>query len=190
MERPEFSRRICEELGKRYASVPGIMFYIFDDGCSNTPVQNGSAIGPGTAWKVFPAPVAITWCLRKVTDLRCSDMDCEALTMPANRNYSNLATRRTIAPWTCARQGRAFTLRSSVCLHSGAKASDIDYAQLSRLNVSGSPAGDYSVYLMEPHLFFATGGSFVDQLGLEGYRTPNLPLGRDECQRLHARWRT
>jgi hypothetical protein len=39
MERPEFSRRICEELGKRYASVPGIMFYIFDDGSPNTPLQ-------------------------------------------------------------------------------------------------------------------------------------------------------
>jgi len=43
----------------------------------------------------------------------------------------------------------------------GAKPSDIDLHTYPGLNVSGSPAGDYSVYLMEPHLLFATGGSYL-----------------------------
>ena len=37
MAQPELSAKVCEELGKRYASVPGIMFYIFDDGAYTTP---------------------------------------------------------------------------------------------------------------------------------------------------------
>ena len=32
MMQPEFCHRLCAELGKRYASVPGMIFYMFDDG--------------------------------------------------------------------------------------------------------------------------------------------------------------
>lgn len=37
MGKPELARRICEAIGKRYKDVPGIMFYIFDDGLRHDP---------------------------------------------------------------------------------------------------------------------------------------------------------
>jgi hypothetical protein len=57
--------------------------------------------------------------------------------------------------------GKSFHLEEFGVFAPGAKPSDIDLHTYPGLNVSGSPAGDYSVYLMEPHLFFATGGSYL-----------------------------
>lgn len=37
MQKPEIARRICEVLGERYKDVPGIIFYIFDDGLRHDP---------------------------------------------------------------------------------------------------------------------------------------------------------
>ena len=37
MQKPDISRRICEVLGERYKDVPGIMFFIFDDGLRHDP---------------------------------------------------------------------------------------------------------------------------------------------------------
>jgi len=37
LQKPDISRRICEFLGERYKDVPGIIFYIFDDGLRQDP---------------------------------------------------------------------------------------------------------------------------------------------------------
>ena len=37
MKKPNVARRICEVLGERYKDVPGVMFYIFDDGLRHDP---------------------------------------------------------------------------------------------------------------------------------------------------------
>src|SRR5262249_51359382 len=39
IEESDLTRKICEEIGKRYASVPGIFFYIFDDGSKAVDVD-------------------------------------------------------------------------------------------------------------------------------------------------------
>ena len=37
MQKPKVARRICEVLGERYKDVPGIIFFIFDDGLRHDP---------------------------------------------------------------------------------------------------------------------------------------------------------
>lgn len=37
MQKPDVARRICEVLGERYKNVPGIIFYILDDGLRHDP---------------------------------------------------------------------------------------------------------------------------------------------------------
>jgi len=158
MERPEFSRRICEELGKRYASVPGIMFYIFDDG-GNTPLQTfhdwarkcvEGFSSSGRNYIVFAETGGIA----------LERYGSEALSMPANGNYSpgHPALYRAM---DMRAAGKSFHLSEFVVNSPGAQPSDIDLHTPPGLNVSGSPTGDYSVYLMEPHLLFATGGSYL-----------------------------
>lgn len=159
MEQPEFSRRICAELGKRYASVPGIMFYIFDDGGANTPVQTfhdwarkcvEGFSSSGRNYLVFA----------ETDGVAMERYGSEPLAMPANGNYSPghpaLYRHRDMRA-----AGKSFHLSEFGVNSPGARPSDIDLHTYPGQNVSGSPTGDYSVYLMEPHLLFATGGSYV-----------------------------
>ena len=71
MKQPEFSRRITEELGKRYVSVPGIMFYIFDDGGAHTPLQFFQE-WTKSVWKGSRVPAANTLCSPRLKDWRWS----------------------------------------------------------------------------------------------------------------------
>lgn len=159
MEQPEFSRRICAELGKRYASVPGMMFYIFDDGGANAPVQTAhdwarkcveGFSSSGRNYLVFA----------ETDGMAMERYGSEPLAMPANGNYSPghpaLYRHREMRA-----TGKSFHLSEFGVNSPGAKPSDIDLHTYPGMNVSGSPTGDYSVYLMEPHLLFATGGSYV-----------------------------
>jgi hypothetical protein len=159
MERPEFSRRICEELGKRYASVPGIMFYIFDDGDANTPLQTFQDWArkcvegfsrSGRNYIVFAETGGIAM----------ERYGSESLSMPANGNYApgHPALYRSM---DMRAAGKSFHLSEFGVNSPGAEPRDIDLHTYPGLNVSGSPSGDYSVYLMEPHLLFATGGSYL-----------------------------
>ena len=156
MERPEFSRRICEELGKRYASVPGIMFYIFDDGWSNTPLQ------PFRDWsrscvEGFSSSGRRYLVFAQSYGLAMERYGTDALTMPVNEIYSpgQPAAYRVM---DMRAAGKSFHIEEFGVFANGAKPSDVDFSNSYN---SGSPAGAYSVYLMEPHLFFATGGSYL-----------------------------
>jgi hypothetical protein len=159
MERLEFSRRICAELGKRYASAPGIMFYIFDDGAANTPLETfqdwsrkcvAGFSSSGRDYMVFA----------ETGGFAMQRYGSQALSMPANGNYSpgHPALYRAM---DMRAAGKSFHLSEFGVNSPGARPSDIDLHTYPGLNVSGSPAGDYSVYLMEPHLLFATGGSYL-----------------------------
>jgi hypothetical protein len=159
MENPVFSRRICEELGRRYASVPGIMFYIYDDGDPNTPLEafrdwttecvNGFA-SSGRKYMIFAETGGVAM----------QRYGSEALSFPANGNYApgHPARYRSMDMRV---SGKSFHLSEFGVNSQGARPSDIDLHTYPGLNVSGSPVGDYSVYLMEPHLLFAAGGSYV-----------------------------
>ena len=159
MERLELSRRICAELGKRYASVPGIMFYIFDDGAANTPLETfqdwsrkcvAAFSSSGRNYMVFAETGGVAM----------QRYGSQALSMPANGNYSpgHPALYRAM---DMRAAGKSFHLSEFGVNSPGARPSDIDLHTYPGLNVSGSPAGDYSVYLMEPHLLFAAGGSYL-----------------------------
>ncbi len=160
LERAAFSRRICEELGKRYASVPGIMFYIFDDGYRDTPVQRfrdwsrncleGFA-SSGRHYLVFAQSYG----------LAMQRYGLAELSMPVTETYNEHGNPAHYRAIDMRASGKSFHVEEFGVFDSGAKPSDIDLHTYPGLNVSGSPAGDYNVYLMEPHLFFATGGSFV-----------------------------
>jgi hypothetical protein len=159
MEKPEFSQRICEELGKRYASVPGIMFYIYDDGDANTPLQTfrdwtrRCVDGFASSGRKYIV-------LGETGGIAMERYGSEALAFPANGNYApgHPARYRSM---DMRAAGKSFQLSEFGVNSQGARPSDIDLHTYPGLNVSGSPAGDYSVYLMEPHLLFATGGSYI-----------------------------
>lgn len=161
MAQPELSRRICEELGKRYASVPGIMFYIFDDGSADTPLQSfrkwsrNDAEGFDSAGRqyVVMAETAGTAMWRYGSD---------AMTFPSDGTYSLSGRRPTFFRLMDMRAaGKSFQLSEFGVDSPGAKPNQIDLHTYPGKNVSGSPTGDYSVYLIEPHLLFATGGAYV-----------------------------
>jgi len=159
MKQPEFTRRITEELGKRYASVPGIMFYIFDDGASHTPLDffrkwtekcmEGFA-SSGRTYSVFA----------ETGGLALERYGSDALSMPAGGIYSpgRPALYRAM---DMRAAGKSFHLSEFGVNSQGAMPADIDLHTYPGRIVSGSPTGDRSVYLMEPHLVFATGGAFV-----------------------------
>jgi hypothetical protein len=159
MEQPEFTRRICEEIGKRYASVPGMMFYIFDDGGANTPLQTfhdwarkcvEGFSSSGRNYLVFA----------ETDGIAMERYGSEPLSMPAEGNYSpgHPATYRAR---DMRAAGKSYHLSEFGVNSPGARPGDIDLHTYPGMNVSGSPTGDYSVYLMEPHLLFATGGSYL-----------------------------
>ena len=77
---------------------------------------------------------------------------------------------------TCAPAGKSFHLSEFGVNSPGAKPSDIDLHTYPGNNVSGSVAGDYSVYLTQPHFNFGLGGLRAG-LGLERYGAPDLPVG-------------
>ena len=158
MKQPEFTRRITEELGKRYVSVPGIMFYIFDDGGAHTPLQffqewtkkcmEGFA-SSGRKYVVFA----------ETGGLALERYGSEALSMPTKGNYSPGQPARYRAHGY-AGGGEELPPLRVWCEFTGRQARDIDLHTYPGRVISGSPTGDYSVYLMEPHLAFATGASF------------------------------
>lgn len=159
MENMDLSQRICAELGNRYASVPGIMFYIFDDGTANTPMKTFQewskrcVEGLDSSGRHYVV-------MAETGGLAMERYGSQALTMPANGNYSPAHPARYRAMDMRA-AGKSFHLSEFGVSSTGAKPSDIDLHTYPGLNVSGSPAGDYSVYLMEPHLVFALGGSYL-----------------------------
>jgi hypothetical protein len=159
MERMDFSRRICEELGKRYASVPGIMFYIFDDGSAETPLKSFQEWSKRCV-EGFESSGRHYIVLAETGGVAMERYGSEALSMPANGNYSpgHPALYRAM---DMRAAGKSFHLSEFGVNSPGAKPTDIDLHTYPGMNVSGSPAGDYSVYLMEPHLHFALGGSYV-----------------------------
>jgi len=159
MQRMELSRRICEELGKRYASVPGIMFYIFDDGSPQTPLQHfqeWSKLCVDGFWSSGRKYVV----LAETEGLSMERYGSQALAMPANGNYSpgHPALYRAM---DMRAAGKSFHLSEFGVNSPGAKPSDIDLHTYPGMNVSGAPAGDYSVYLSQPHLNFGLGGAYV-----------------------------
>lgn len=159
MQRMELSRRLCEELGKRYASVPGMMFYIFDDGTPKTPLeqfQNWSKNCLEGLWSSGRKYVV----LAETEGLAMERYGSQALAMPANGNYSpgHPALYRAM---DMRAAGKSFHLSEFGVNSPGAKPSDIDLHTYPGMNVSGSPAGDYSVYLSQTHLNFGLGGSYV-----------------------------
>ncbi len=159
MQRMELSRRLCEELGKRYASVPGMMFYIFDDGTPKTPLEHFQKWSQSCLegfWSSGRKYVV----LAETEGLAMERYGSQALTMPANGNYSpgHPALYRAM---DMRAAGKSFHLSEFGVNSPGAKPSDIDLHTYPGLNVSGSVAGDYSVYLSQPHLNFGLGGSYV-----------------------------
>ena len=84
----------------------------------------------------------------------------EALSMPTKGNYSPGQPARYRALDMRA-AGKSFHLSEFGVNSQGARPSDIDLHTYPGRVISGSPTGDYSFYLMEPHLAFATGASFL-----------------------------
>ena len=159
MQRMELSRRLCEELGKRYASVPGIMYYIFDDGSPQTPLEHFQEWSK-TCLEGFWSSGRKYVVLAETEGLAMERYGSQALAMPANGNYSpgHPALYRAM---DMRAAGKSFHLSEFGVNSPGAKPSDIDVHTYPGMNVSGSPAGDYSVYLTQPHLNFGLGGSYV-----------------------------
>lgn len=159
MEQPGLSEQICELIGKRYSSVPGIMFYIFDDGDANVDVQRfhqwtlqciEGFQRSGRRYMVFGETGGIAM----------QRYGSEALAFPANGDYSpgHPADFRSM---DMRAVGKSFHLSEFGVNSPGAMPNEIDLHTYPGLNVSGSDTGDYSFYLMQPHLFFATGGSYL-----------------------------
>jgi len=159
MENMGFSRRICEELGKRYASVPGIMFYIFDDGSQETPLKVFQEWSKHCV-EGFASSGRHYIVLAETGGVAMERYGSEALSMPANGNYSP-GHPELYRAMDMRAAGKSFHLSEFGVNSPGANPSDIDLHTYPGTNVSGSPTGDYSVYLMEPHLHFALGGSYV-----------------------------
>ena len=159
MQRMELSRRLCEELGKRYASVPGMMFYIYDDGTPKTPLQQYKDWSKNCAegfWSSGRKYIV----LAETEGVGMERYGSQAMTMPANGNYQpgQPAIFRTE---DMRAAGKSFHLSEFGVNSPGAKPSDIDLHTYPGNNVSGSVAGDYSVYLTQPHFNFGLGGAYV-----------------------------
>ncbi len=159
MMQPEFSRRLCEELGKRYASVPGIIFYIFDDGVPYTRLQSFQDWTKNCVEGLYSSGRKYV-VLGETGGVALQRYGSEAMTMPANGNFSpgHPALYRAM---DMRAAGNSFHLSEFGLNSPGAQPSDIDLHTYPGEDVSGSPTGDYSVYLMEPHLVFGTGGSYL-----------------------------
>jgi len=159
MAHPEFSRRICEEMGKRYANVPGMIFYIFDDGTLTTPLKDFED-WTRQCTEGFAASGRKYVVMAETGGMRQERYGSQALTMPANGNY-HPGRPAFYRGMDMRMAGKSFHLSEFGVNSPGAQPSDIDLHTYPGYNVSGSPAGDYSLYLMEPHLLFATGGSYL-----------------------------
>ncbi len=159
MERREFTRRLCVEIGKRYANVPGIMFYVFDDGTLTIPVKDFEEWTKLCA-EAFAGTGRKYIVLGETGGIANERYGSQALSMPANGTYS--PGRPAFYKGMDMRMvGKSFHLSEFGVNSPGAKPTDIDLHTYPGNNVSGLPAGDYSVYLMEPHLLFATGGAYL-----------------------------
>jgi hypothetical protein len=159
MQRMELSRRLCAEVGKRYASVPGMMFYIFDDGTPKTPLQqyqDWSKNCLDAFWSSGRKYIV----LGETEGVGMERYGSQALAMPANGNYhpGQPAIFRTL---DMRAAGKSFHLSEFGVNSPGAKPGDIDLHTYPGNNVSGSVAGDYSVYLTQPHFNFGLGGAYV-----------------------------
>jgi len=164
MAQPELSARICEELGRRYVSVPGIMFYIFDDGAYTTPFEGfrswskvcveAFAKAGRQYFVMAEMDRSATWLQRYATS---------ALTFPTGGLYppdiGDPALERLVDMRVA---GRSFHTSEFGVYASGARPGDYDpNSELGSKYTSGSLAGDYSFYLLEPHMAFALGGPYI-----------------------------
>jgi len=164
MAQPELSAKLCEELGKRYASVPGIMFYIFDDGAYTTPFDEFrswsklcvEALARGGRRYLVNAEMdrSATWLQRYATS---------ALTFPTGGFYPPFIGDPALELLADMRMaGRGFHTSEFGVYASGARPGDFDpNSELGSKYTSGSLAGDYSFYLLEPHMSFALGGPYI-----------------------------
>jgi hypothetical protein len=164
MAQPELSAKVCEELGRRYASVPGIMFYIFDDGAYTTPFdefRNWSKVCAEAFAKAGRNFVVMAEMDRSATWLQ--RYGTGALTFLTGGLYppdiGDPALERLV---DLRMAGRSFHTSEFGVYASGARPGDYDpTSELGVKYTSGSLAGDYSFYLLEPHMAFALGGSFI-----------------------------
>jgi hypothetical protein len=164
MAQPELSAKICEELGRRYASVPGIMFYIFDDGAYTTPFEefrNWSKVCVEAFAKAGRQYIVMAEMDRSATWLQ--RYATSALTFPTGGLYppdiGDPALERLV---DMRMAGRSFHTSEFGVYASGARPGDYDpNSELGVKYTSGSLAGDYSFYLLEPHMAFALGGPYI-----------------------------
>lgn len=160
MENHELTRRICEFLARRYAAVPGMMFYVFDDGTADVPVDEFRRFAE-VCTKALNSASRSFYVLAESGGIGLQRYGSDSLTMPANGNYVpgipsfyKLMDRRLA--------GRSFHLSEFGVNAPGSKPGDYDPdGPYPSVNASGSVAGDYSTYLLEPHMLFGAGGSYV-----------------------------
>jgi len=163
MEKSELSAKICEELGKRYASVPGIMFHIFDDGSGQAPFkefQDWSRIIVDAFSRSGRNYIVTARIDRKATSLH--RYAASALSFPSGGIYAPHNADPALERLVDMRAvGRSSQTSEFGLYAAGARPGDFDPKSRLGAYTSGLLAGDYSLYLMEPHLDFAQGQSSV-----------------------------
>jgi hypothetical protein len=163
MMQPELSARICEELGKRYASVPGIMFYIFDDGAYTTPFEefrNWSKLCVDAFSKAGREYLVNAEMDRAL--VRLQRYGTSALAFPTGGFYPPYIGDPSLERLVDMRMaGRSFHTSEFGVYASGAQPGDYDPRSELAKYTSGTLAGDYSFYLLEPHMEFALGGPYI-----------------------------
>jgi hypothetical protein len=163
MMQPELSARLCEELGRRYASVSGIMFYIFDDGAYTTPFEvfkNWSKTCVDAFSKGGRKYVVMAEMDRTVTQLQ--RYATSALTFATGGLYPPFIGDPALERLVDMRiAGKNFHTSEFGVYASGSRPGDYNpQAELAKYT-SGTLAGDFSFYLLEPHMAFALGGPYI-----------------------------
>jgi hypothetical protein len=162
IERPELSQEICAALGKRYATVPGIMFYIFDDGGENTPHEKfrqwarlcTDAFNSSGRRYVVLAEIGN----RTLTALH--RYGTEALAFPSSSLYDyGYPARYRLIDMRAA--GKSFHISEFGVTGAGSRLGDFDYNRYPGVDASLSRLGDATVFLVDPHLSFGMGGAGI-----------------------------
>jgi hypothetical protein len=163
MMQPELSARMCEEIGRRYASVPGIMFYIFDDGAYSTPFKvfrDWSKACVDAFSKSGRKYVVMAEMGRTLTQLQ--RYATSTLTFATGGLYppdiGDAALERLVDMRVA---GKNFHTSEFGVYASGARPGDYDPKTELAKYTSGTLAGDFSFYLLEPHMAFALGGPYI-----------------------------
>jgi hypothetical protein len=137
-----------------------MMFYIFDDGTAEVPVEAFRKFAEVCSRALASAGRSF-FVMAESGGIALQRYGSDSLAFPANGNYTpGVASFYKLMDRRMA--GRSFHLSEFGVDAPGAKPGDYDpNGPYPSVNVSGTSTGDYSAYLMEPHLLFGTGGAYV-----------------------------